>query len=468
MDLAAAETQPPVTSAIGTALARVARTKAPVLLCVSRPLRGAEDALPLVAAARAAGVAAAYFERRAGEVALAAFGTAWARDGDGARRIADLAGAARGLFDAAQCDGAQAPLAVSAFGFGDAASLDDVWRGFPCARVVLPRVALIRRGSANTLVLQTLIERGDDADGVAQRLTRSLARLRGWSGATPAGDADEVGARYATTSLPAPAAWKRAVVATTDDIAAQRFTKLVLARACRLSATRPFDCGRAVARLRQAYPSCTTFWLGGPAGDFLGATPELLARVADGQLETAALAGTTARGTTAASDDELGRSLLHSDKDAREHAIVRDAIAAALTPFCDTLQIAAVPELLRLPNVQHLLTPIRARLARGAHLLDVVARLHPTPAVGGFPAAAVLAALPAREGLARGWYAGPIGWFDAAGDGDYSVAIRSAVVRDRRATLFAGAGIVAGSDPDAELAETRLKLQPLLSALLEL
>ncbi|MEO8604529.1 MAG: isochorismate synthase [bacterium] len=467
MTLAAVEAPAAISGAIGVALARAKRLGRAVLLCVSRPL-DAQDMLPLIVSARAAGVAAALFERRAADTALAALGTAWSRDAEGPERIAELAATSRAIFDDAVCDGDAAPLAVAAFGFGPATPDDDVWHGFPAARVVIPRAALVRRRDGVALLLHVLVSPADDAARVTGRLTRRVARLRAW-GATPD---DALGAtpatRYTTASTPEPSTWMGAVAATTADIAAGRFAKLVLARACQLTATRPFDCGRAVARLRQGYPSCTTFWLGGGAGDFLGATPELLARVRDGELETAALAGTAARGTTTASDDELAAALLASDKDRREHAVVVDAIRTALVPWCENLSSAATPQILRLPNVQHLLTPMRARLAPGAHLLDVVAQLHPTPAVGGAPRDAALAVLPQREDLVRGWYAGPVGWFDAAGDGEFVVAIRSALVRERRAVLFAGAGIVAGSDPDAELAETRLKLQPLLGALLEL
>jgi len=468
MDLAAVASTPPASDSIAAALARANALGRPVLLSVSRALRGVDDLLPLVAAARAAGASAALFERRAGGVALAGLGAAWAQDAAGPSRIADLALATRARFAEAVRDGDTPPVAVAAFGFGDALPDDDVWRGFPAARVIIPRAALLRRDGGVALLLHTLVEPHADSAAVAQRLTRSVARLRAWSAAPARAGDDEAATRYATASVPEPATWKRAVRDTTADISAQRFAKLVLARSCHLTATRAFDCGRATARLRQAYPSCTTFWLGGAAGDFLGATPEVLARVRAGALETAALAGTTARGTTTAADEALGRALVASDKDRREHALVVEAIAAALTPLCRGLVVEPAPRLLRLPNVQHLLTPIRARLAGDAHLLDVVARLHPTPAVGGHPRAAALAALAQREGLARGWYAGPVGWFDAAGDGEFTVAIRSALVRTHRAVLFAGAGIVAGSDPEAELAETRLKLQPLLSALLEL
>ena len=467
MDLAAVDPTPPLGAAIDAALTRAAQLARPVLLSVSRPLSGAEDALPLIAAAHAAGVATAFMERRAGDC-VAAFGAAWSCEAAGPQRIEALGSAARVVFEVAHRDGDLPPLAVAAFGFVDAIGDDDVWRGFPSARVAIPRVAIVRRDGQAALQMQTMVEPGSAATAIAQRLTHTIERLRRWRRAPIVAADDEIGARYDTVSVPAPAAWQRAVIATTDDIAAGRFVKLVLARSCHLRATREFDCARAVTRLRDAYPSCTTFWFGSATGNFLGATPELLVRLRGGMLAAAALAGTAARGTSTAADDELACALLASDKDRREHAVVRDALVAALTPLCSDLQVAATPQVLRLPNVQHLLTPIRGRLRAALHLVDVVARLHPTPAVGGAPRAAALAALPEREALARGWYAGPIGWFDAAGDGDIEIAIRSALVRERHAVLFAGVGIVAGSDPDAELTETRLKLQPLLSALLEL
>jgi len=463
MDLAAVTTAPRLPAAgIDAAVARARALGRPVLLSVTRPFAEADDALPLVAAARAAGVEAALLERR--DHAVAALGAAWAINASGPARFATVREAAASLFAEAVVDGDAAPLALAAFAF-TAADPGGDWHGFPAARAVVPRATLVRGGGRVCLALNALVEPRADAAAVADRLQRTVARLRAWStapAATPGWP------RYAATPAPAPADWLRAVAAVLADIRAGRFAKLVLARTCRLEGDAPFACGAALARLRQAYPTCTAFWLGGAAGDFLGATPEPLVQVDGRSVSTAAIAGSIARGAGTSTDEARAQALLASDKDRREHRIVVDAIVAALQPLCTALTVAPAPEVLRLPNVQHLRTPIAGRLAARTHILDLVARLHPTPAVAGHPRAAALAALPLHEGLERGWYAGPVGWFDAAGDGRFDVALRSALVRQRHAVLFAGAGIVAGSDPAAELAETRLKLQPLLAALMEL
>lgn len=463
MDLAVASAQPPLADHIAAACARAAALARPVLLCIARPLATPEDALPLVAAARRAGHAAALFGRAADAIDVAGLGAAWHYDAAGERRFASVRAATDALFAEAIVDGDATPLAIAAFAFAPAEPGGD-WHGFPAARAIVPRVALVRRGDAASRLVNLLVKPGDDADAVTIRLHRTLAQLAVWRTETAATPTHPC---YRARPEPEPATWKRAVAATVADIASGRCRKLVLARTCRLDADDPFACAAAVARLRQAYPSCTTFWLGSAGADFLGATPEVLVRVAGRALATAALAGTVARGTTAGTDDALAAALLASDKDRREHAIVVDAMRAALQPLCDELVVDAEPRIVRLANVHHLRTAIGGRLAARAHVLEVVSRLHPTAAIAGEPRAAALAALREREGLERGWYAGPIGWFDATGDGAFDVALRCALIRERQALLFAGAGIVAGSDPDAELDETRLKLQPLLAALME-
>src|SRR5207244_3717166 len=183
-------------------------------------------------------------------------------------------------------------------------------------------------------------------------------------------------------------------------------------------------------------------------------------------LETAALAGTAPRGASHAADRALAQSLGSSSKERREHALVMDDVGARLETLCREVTIGA-PRILPLDSVQHLHSRVTARLRPRRGLLDAVAALHPTPAIAGAPRGAALAALRGRELFARGWYGGGVGWLDASG-GEVAVVIRTALVRGTRATLFAGAGIVAGSDWRAELEETRLKMRPLLAALLEL
>jgi isochorismate synthase EntC len=171
-------------------------------------------------------------------------------------------------------------------------------------------------------------------------------------------------------------------------------------------------------------------------------------------------------GATAAERDALAGQLLASDKDRREHEIVVSSTMQALAEVCaEVFRLPGTPRVVPARSVQHLETPLRARLSRAGTVLDLVERLHPTPAVGGFPRDAALALLRELEEIERGWYAGPVGWTDLDGEGEFAVAIRSALLTGSRASLFAGCGIVADSNPAAEFAETRLKLLPMMSAL---
>jgi salicylate biosynthesis isochorismate synthase/menaquinone-specific isochorismate synthase len=178
-----------------------------------------------------------------------------------------------------------------------------------------------------------------------------------------------------------------------------------------------------------------------------------------------ALAGSTRRSADPAVDDHLGEQLRRSKKDRAEHEIVARRIERTLRPYSVWVETAAEAELIKVANIQHLATPVRAQLADSMAAIELAGALHPTPAVGGEPRPAALAAIPELERMDRGWYAGPVGWMDVAEDGDFCVALRSALLRDRTAHLYAGGGIVADSDPAAELAETEVKLEALLPLL---
>ena len=195
---------------------------------------------------------------------------------------------------------------------------------------------------------------------------------------------------------------------------------------------------------------------------FVGASPERLVRKRGRVVDSEALAGSCAR---TGDDAAAAAALAASAKDRAEHAWVVAAIEAALAPRCRTLDVPSAPAVRTLRQILHLHTPITGELAQGAHVLELVAALHPTPAVGGTPTADAVAWIAAHEPTPRGWYASPVGWFDAAGDGEFAVAIRSGLLAGATATLFAGAGIVAASDPAAELAETELKLRALSDVL---
>jgi isochorismate synthase len=264
--------------------------------------------------------------------------------------------------------------------------------------------------------------------------------------------------------LPAEA-WQAVVLSLVEDMREDDLEKVVLARECRVRGRRPFHPSRVLDRLRADYPGCFVFAVARGQRCFLGASPERLVRLRDGAVSATCLAGSIARGATPEEDAQLGAALLASAKDRAEHAIVVRALCDALAGAGVALGPVGPPDLMKVRNVQHLCTPVIGRVGGGRTTLELVERLHPTPAVGGYPREAALRLIREREGMDRGWYAGPVGWMDAGGEGELTVAIRSALLRGPEASLFAGCGIVAGSDPEREYAESCLKLRPMLAAL---
>ena len=257
----------------------------------------------------------------------------------------------------------------------------------------------------------------------------------------------------------------RAVEAGLEEIAAGRLAKVVLARHIDVPLEHPIDQPDLLARWRNLEPSCTLLAMATPEGRFLAASPELLVARSGDRVESTPLAGTTGRGDGAGG--VLPSALLESAKDADEHRLVVEAIAEALGRCTEALDVPSGPQLVDLRTVTHLATPLRGRLAadgdgRRPSALDLVAALHPTPAVGGVPREAAVTRLAALEAVPRGPYAGPVGYVDGAGDGRWMVGIRAVVLDGRRARVTAGVGVVAGSVPSTELAEVDLKLRSVL------
>ena len=246
------------------------------------------------------------------------------------------------------------------------------------------------------------------------------------------------------------------------------FEKVVLARDIQVmlkDAVEAFDVSNILQQLRESYPTAYVFAIQRGEQFFVGATPERLVQAQDGQVRTMALAGSARRGETEEEDAWIGAELLQSEKDNREHAIVLAMVRDALRNHCTRVDASTSPQLLRLKNVQHLETPIIGELIPGRCILDILADLHPTPAVGGFPRQDALEMIRRVEKLDRGWYAAPIGWISESGYGEFAVALRSGLVNGNKARLFAGCGIVADSDPQNEFAESCLKFQVMLRAL---
>jgi menaquinone-specific isochorismate synthase len=253
---------------------------------------------------------------------------------------------------------------------------------------------------------------------------------------------------------------------TLEEIVQGSLSKVVLARALEVTATAPFQATTALENLRHLHPDCYLFSVGNGQGQtFLGASPERLIRIHNQRLQTEALAGSAPRGATTLEDESLAMTLLSSPKELYEHQVVVEFIMQQLQHLGLQPIQAACPSLLQLSNIQHLQTSIQAHVPLQVHPLEIVAQLHPTPAVAGVPRQRACDHIRRHEPFERSLYAAPLGWIDHQGNCEFIVGIRSALLEGSRACLFAGAGIVDGSDPDRELAEVELKLQTLLNVL---
>jgi menaquinone-specific isochorismate synthase len=268
---------------------------------------------------------------------------------------------------------------------------------------------------------------------------------------------------HVRATVPPEASWRSAVERAVTRLQAGELDKVVLARALDVEADRAVDPRALAARLAERFPSCFTYICDG----LVGASPELLVRRIGRHAESLVLAGTVRRGSTAEEDGELERALAASVKDAHEHRLAVESVLDVLADVAAEVATDSRPQLLRLANVTHLATHLEAWLpAPAPTALALATQLHPTAAVGGTPRSSALDLIRDLEPSSRGRYAGPVGWVDAAGDGEFAIALRCAQLDGRRARLWAGAGIVAESDPDAEVAETAAKLDAVLSALL--
>jgi isochorismate synthase len=397
--------------------------------------------------------------------AIAGLGSAHEVISRGASRFEDLAAACASIArrrvtdEPSDLPAGAGPVWVGGFAFDAEGAREAHWASFPPALMVLPELILHRIGGETHLTLCAVSDPGADPEATAAGLGARVAALR--EGVLPLVDPHPTGSvRIASTSPPED--YERAVAAAVERIAAGELEKVVLAREVTVDAPRAHDPAALYGSLRELFPSCFCFCCGSPEGAFLGASPELLVRRSGSSADTVGLAGSTRRSADPSVDDHLGEKLRTSAKDRSEHEIVVRRIERSLRPYSVWVEAAPEPGLVKVANIQHLGTPIHAQLAEPRSAVDLAGRLHPTPAVGGEPRDRALVAIAELETLDRGWYAGPVGWMDAAEDGEFCVALRSALLRDRTAHLFAGAGIVADSRPDAELAETELKLGALL------
>jgi isochorismate synthase len=426
------------------------------------------DPIGLFAAARSLGLEAALWSQPSTGRSFVGIGRAWAIEPEGPNRFTTAASAWRAVLANALGSGdasATGPILLGGLGFsGGRPALEDPWARFGAASLVLPTFT-VAQGPGDTTELTVSMAPGRTEDPDPEEVEAAWLEIERATNDEAVGGATARSGLHVVDERPDRAAWVRTVGQFAGAVGRGRIDKVVLARRVVLEAPFQIDVAGVLRRLARSAPESTTMAFSRDGTTFLGATPERLVRTDGRSFETVAIAGSMARGRDEAEDEALARALLTSEKEREEHAVVVDGLRADLAPIVETLQVAPAPTVLRLRHVQHLATPITGTTRDEAGLLLLAGRLHPTSAVGGAPRATALAMIAEHEAFDRGWYAGPIGWLGADGDGELMVALRCALIAGRTATLFAGCGIVADSDPAREWEESRLKLRTMLDAL---
>jgi menaquinone-specific isochorismate synthase len=334
---------------------------------------------------------------------------------------------------------------------------------FPSATVFLPRWQISVKNKRCILVNNIIIKASTNVENILQNLQDKIVQIQSLEYTST--NLEQLPTKFSKQSVTNAQDFKRAVGSAVEKIRSSHLSKIVLANALDVKSNHNFNLFKSLNNLRQIHPNCYIFSTSNGKGqNFIGASPERLISIHNQELISDALAGSAPRGKTPAEDAANANRLLNSIKERHEHSLVIDFITQRLTQLGLLPQVLA-PRLRQLSNIQHLWTPITATVPANVHPLKIVSQLHPTPAVAGATRDFACAEIRRYESFERGLYAAPLGWVDARGNCEFIVGIRSALIDGDRARLYAGAGIVAGSDPEKEFAEVQLKLQALLKAL---
>jgi salicylate biosynthesis isochorismate synthase/menaquinone-specific isochorismate synthase len=454
------------------AVRRARRSGHPVLGSITVSLPAQVDPSSVVASSRRPGEPWFCLEQpERGGRALAGLGGAICLEGRGRDRFTMLAKRWRNLSGSAVQDAREGPqgaglIAMGGFAFAPDGGASPQWAGFDPASLVVPEVSIARgevRGQRTVSLTLSAVMSPDDTPGhTLAKLERRLGELE--MGSLGILDPAPTGRFHISSTMP-PEHYEAAVARAVELIRSSELHKIVLAREVQVHAPCAYDPASIFGVLREAFPSCFVFCVGRGSSTLVAASPELLLRREGSRVSTLALAGSTRRSADPAVDDYLGERLLRSEKDREEQAIVTRRIERTLNPHALWVTSTPEPTLVKVANIQHLATPIRAQLTRPLEAIELLELMHPTPALGGEPTDRALELIPALEGLDRGWYAGPVGWTDSTGDGEFCVALRCALLREQVAHCYAGVGVVRDSDPPSELAETEIKLAALLPLL---
>ena len=419
------------------------------------------DALACVAVSESHGFPYALFESRDPDRVLFGLGQGCELRCEPQASLSGLAGRWRQWLESAIKEGPSGPLVMGGARFDTASWQDPHWMDFPQAVMTLHPVQWLQEPNGSYLLLQAWVGADSDVNALLDEQKTFFDAL-----GKPVPLPETVAERQGCDASSMPAAqWQGAVGKAVESIQRGELYKVVLARHVLRRHSAPVAVAALLRRLRQRNASAHLFAIRRGQSCFLGATPERLAHLQNGVVNTHALAGTAARGADEATDRDLGQALMTSPKERAEHDLVVRSIRQGLERLGAVVQAADAPELRRMPTLQHLSTPIQADLGRQLGVLEVIEQLHPTPAVAGSSREQALAFIRRHEGLDRGWYAGPVGWMNDQDEGDFVVALRSVLVRGSDAYLFAGCGVVADSLPQSEYQETCLKLSGMFNAL---
>jgi menaquinone-specific isochorismate synthase len=413
-----------------------------------------------------------YWNHPSEEISISAAGKIRELKSTGKRRFEDIADQTASLKESIDAYTVTqhlmaGPLLLGGYSFNDH-NVGAVWKKFGAARFVLPEWMLIEIGDLHLLTL-TFEKNNVTVDEIYQEVIARLTRFLNMSGKLTHSQHASEGSGTILCTLQTPDEkenWIRKVNRAKSFISHHTFEKIVLARSLTVESKQQFKPTLLAHGLRQKYPDCYNFLIQKDEHtSFVGATPERLATFRDGKLQTEGLAGSASRGSSALEDASLAQSLMSSEKDLSEHQFVVRSIRDSLKQLSTEVTNPNNPRVKKLNNVQHLFTPIEAKIKNGVQIHDLIRELHPTPAVGGYPKSEAFPHIHEIEQIDRGWYAAPVGWFNLNGCGEFAVGIRSALLHKNKAELFAGCGIVADSDPEKEWNETLLKFRPLIDAL---
>ncbi len=413
-----------------------------------------------------------YWDHPENEISISAAGCIKELKSTGQNRFTDISAQTRLLKDEIDAYTAiqhsmAGPLFLGGYSFSDH-NVGKIWKKFGGARFVLPEWMILRNGKLHLLTL-TINRENYAPDEIYQEIISRITDFLNLSGKLQEQALRETTKTSILCTLQSPddkQRWVDKVEKARGMIHHKKFEKIVLARSVEVESQHKPVFTLLTHQLRQKYPECFNFMIQKDHDTaFIGATPERLASFRNRVFKTEGLAGSTSRGKSASEDEILANSLLKSAKDREEHNFVVQAIQENLEPLSDRIDQPGKPMIKKLNNVQHLFTPISASIKKGVQIHDLIRELHPTPAVGGFPRRKAVSHIHDIELIDRGWYAAPIGWFNLNGCGEFAVAIRSALLYQNRATLYAGCGIVSDSDPEKEWNETLLKFRPMMDSL---